>query len=131
MTPYTERQVSDLLFYLDTHNPSITGIRRHLASTFTNPVGAEYLIRLARYEFGHEIVIGEWVRGVYRYRTARTAAESRLYIGRRARIARSHVINCGRLTDRAMSKFPSEDPALMSMLRGNLTGVVTLLDSVR
>ncbi len=126
----TREQADDLLAYLDEHNPSISEIEHHLASHYDRPVGAHHLISLARYHYGDDIVIGEWTgRWDFRYRTARSASESRIYVARRARIARNTTDNIVRMVDRTITKFPGEDPALMATIRANLIGAITLLDS--
>lgn len=133
MLTNTQAQVVDLLQYLDTHEASTRQIERHIERNHGSPRGAHYLIWLARYQFGDDIVLCEYNygRGEYIYRTARSAPESRVYVGRRARLARTHVVNCGTMTDRAIAKFPDEDAEIMQMVRSNLRGAVTFLDAVR
>jgi len=128
----TQAQVVDLLQFLDTDNPTARGIERHLDATFGagNHCSVSYLIKLARYDFGDDIVKGEWIDWEYHYRTARSAEESLGYVARRCRIIRNSVHNQTRLLDRATAKFPSEQSEVMASARTHLMGAVYLLDGV-
>ena len=121
MTPAARDQVEFLLKYM--HSKAWTTVRameKHLRGQFGYSArGVHHLIRLARYEYGDDVIVCyySYKRHQNEYRMAANLLDVTDYSQARIALVYRHLVRIVQTLNRGMAEFPNEDHTLALELR--------------